>query len=97
MLQQVMDEIEAVDARAFEMARAVLDDPAQQQVLANERQQLSDRLDRTLEQLKREHPKDHAALRHRVSEITVDLDYVKRRRFMSLRLGRVHQQRQQGR
>lgn len=89
MLQQLTDELDAIDTRAYEMARAVLDDAGQQHALASEQQQLMARLDQLALELAQDHPVEHTARRRQLSETTADLDYVRRRRFMSLRLGRV--------
>jgi hypothetical protein len=56
--------------------------------LSEERECLTARLYELVEELQRDYPAEHARLRHQIAEVTVDLDYVRRRRFMSFRLGR---------
>lgn len=90
LADELTDELDAIDRRAFQMARAVLADPAMRTDLAEEAGRLSSRLVEVKKQLEQEDPKACDERRSQISEATLDLTYA---RFdvplMSLRLGQI--------
>jgi hypothetical protein len=90
LADELTDELDAIDRRAFEMARSVLADPAMRTDLAEEADRLSNRLVEVKRQLEQEDPKVCEERRSQISEATLDLTYARYAvPLMSLRLGQI--------
>jgi hypothetical protein len=76
-MTETIGQIDAIDGRAFEMARTVLRDPGRRAELLPEAEQLSDRLDGLNDRLAREDPARHDERTLQISEATLDLLFVR--------------------
>lgn len=94
MVDELIADLEQIDTRVVEMTEAVLDEPSKRAELATEHSELCARFEQTIGSLERDAPDTHQQMSRRISEITLDLDYVEQAtRCVSMRLGRAMERR----
>ncbi|MFH0871536.1 MAG: hypothetical protein V1878_03480 [bacterium] len=88
ILQEMVEEIEAIGKQAFDMAMSVVKNPACRAGLADQANLLSERLNHLAEELEKHHPTTYQERSDQISESILDLDFVKADMdIVSLRLG----------